>query len=265
MEFKNKSVVITGAAGVFGRWIAAHFAREGADLCLSDMRDADLRRLAGELDLDRSRTIIHATQLTDEASIKELAEAVREKWGAPDIVINNAGLYPKCALLDLDVSEWDRIFDVNLRAPFIVSRDMARLMVAEKRQGSIINISSGASRKMNVGSVPYCTSKTALERLSKGLALELAPHGIRVNVVEPGFAPGSEVSHLDDNYVEQMIRNIPLGRTSGPDDAASAIAYLCSDKASFITGTVLSVDGGNSIGSLRPANDAVTAEPHARS
>jgi len=105
---------------------------------------------------------------------------------------------------------------------------------------------------MRNGSVPYCTSKTALERLSKGFALELAPLGIRVNVVEPGFAPGSAVSPLSEAYVEKMKSRIPLGRTSGPDDTPGAILYLCSEQASFITGAVLSVDGGNSIGTFEP-------------
>src|SRR5204863_5032111 len=167
---------------------------------------------------------------------------------APDIVINNAGLYPKFSLIEMSAGEWDRILDVNLRAPFLVSREMAKLMIAAGRRGSIINISSGAARQMRNGSVAYSTSKTALERLTKGLALELAGHGIRVNVVEPGFAPGSTVSELSDEYVDRMKARIPLGRTSGPDDAAAAISFLCSDKAGFITGAVLSVDGGNSIG-----------------
>ena len=248
MEFQGKSVVVTGAAGVFGRWIAAHFAREGAMLCLSDRRAGDLDTVVAEIKLDPQTTLVHATELTDETSILELAALVKSRWGAPDIVVNNAGVYPKFGLLDMDVADWDRIFGVNLRAPFLVAREMAKLMIAERRQGSIVNISSGAARQMRNGSVPYCTSKTALERLSKGLALELAPHRIRVNVVEPGFAPGSEVSTLSDDYVARMSQRIPLGRTSGPEDASSAIAYLCSDKASFITGAVLSVDGGNSIG-----------------
>jgi 3-oxoacyl-[acyl-carrier protein] reductase len=264
MEFQDKSVVITGAAGIFGRWIAERFARDGAKLCLSDNRRAALDELAAELGLDRSRTILHATELTDEASIIDLAARVRDAWRAPDIVINNAGLYPKFELLNLSAADWDRIFGVNLRAPFLVTREMAKLMIAAQRKGAVVNISSGASRQMRAGSVPYCTSKTALERLTKGFALELAGHGIRVNAVEPGFAPGSSVSTLSEDYVARMKGRIPLGRTSGPGDAPEAIAYLCSEKASFITGAVLAVDGGNSIGTFEPGELGAAKDAAAR-
>jgi 3-oxoacyl-[acyl-carrier protein] reductase len=250
MLFQDKVVVITGAAGVIGRWIAEYFAREGALLCLSDRRMDVLSEFAGTLGLDEHRLLLHKTELTDEVSILDLAQKLAKLWTAPDIVINNAGLYPKFSLLDMNVSDWDRIFDVNLRAPFLVTRAMSKLMIAVGRKGSIVNISSGAARQMRNGSVPYCTSKTALERLTKGFALELAGYGIRINVVEPGFAPGSDVSVLSDEYVTRMKARIPLARTSGPNDAAEAIAFLCSDKASFITGAVLSVDGGNSIGTF---------------
>ncbi|HEX2137889.1 MAG TPA: SDR family oxidoreductase [Microvirga sp.] len=251
MTFEDKNVVVTGAAGVFGRWIAAAFAREGARLCLSDRRRDALEALRGELGLDQ-RSIVHATELTEESSVLDLAATVRDAWGAPDVVINNAGIYPKGGLLDLPTAEWDRIFDINLRAPFLVTREMAKLMIARGVKGAFVNISSGAARQMRNGSVPYCTSKTALERLTKGFALELAPYGIRMNAVEPGFAPGSVVSPLAEEYVERMKARIPLGRTSGPDDAPEAILYLCSPKASFVTGAVLSVDGGNSIGTYEP-------------
>jgi len=252
MEFQSKSIVITGAAGVFGRWITERFARDGARLCLSDNRRSPLNELAAYLALPPSRTILHATELADEGSILDLAVQVRDAWDAPDIVVNNAGLYPRCRLLDLSAADWDRIFAVNLRAPFLVTREMAKLMIAAGRNGAIVNVSSGASRQMRSSSVPYCTSKTALERLTKGFALELAPHGIRVNAVEPGFAPGSSVSRLSEDYIARMRARIPLGRTSGPGDAPEAIAYLCSEKASFITGAVVAVDGGNSIGTFEP-------------
>ena len=260
MEFQNKTIVITGAAGIFGRWIAAYFANEGARLCLSDIRMDGLEKAVAELGLDRSKVLLHATELTSDASMLELVDLVKREWKAPDILVNNAGIYTRFSLLEMEFSDWDRVFGVNLRAPFVLSREFAKLMIAEGKAGSIINISSGAARKMNQNSVPYCTSKTAIERLTKGFALELAEYGIRVNVVEPGFAPGSEVSELSDEYVTNMLKNIPLGRASGPQDAPGAIAYLCSDKAAFITGAVLSVDGGNSIGTYtRPERNTAKA------
>ena len=253
MEFSGKRVVITGAAGIFGGWIAAAFARQGAELCLSDLRAELLPSVIERLGLDPAQTLLHGTDLTEAGSIAALAALVENAWGSPDIVINNAGIYPRTGvLIDLDPAEFDRIMSVNVRAPFLVTQAMARLMVAKRVEGCFVNIGSGAARQMPTGSVPYCVSKTALERLSKGQALELAPHRIRVNVVEPGFAPGSDFSQLPPDYVARMTARIPLGRNSEPDDTPSAVLYLCSRQASFITGAVLSVDGGNSIGTYQP-------------
>src|SRR5215510_8230846 len=145
-EFSGRKVVLTGACGVFGHWIAAAFAKAGARLCLSDMR-----------------------------------------------------------------------------APFLVARGFAKQMIATQVKGNIVNISSGAARRMRRTVVPYCTSKTALDRLTKGLALELAAFGIRVNAVEPGFAPGSTASPLTAAHVDGTIAGIPMQRASSPDDASHAI------------------------------------------
>jgi 3-oxoacyl-[acyl-carrier protein] reductase len=251
-NFAGKRVLVTGAAGVFGTWFASAFAKAGASLCLSDARGDALEPLADRLRLPKGEYLTHATELLEESSILELAALVRERWGAADIVVNNAGIYPHKELLDMSTGEWDRIFGINLRAPYLVSREFARLMIKAKIEGSIVNISSGAARQMRNTAVPYCVSKTALERLTKGLALELAPNRIRVNAVEPGFAPGSLVSPLSGDYVERMKARIPLARTSGPEDAPAAVMFLCSPQASFVTGAVLSVDGGNSIGTYEP-------------
>ncbi len=252
MNFKGKRVIVTGAGGIFGFYIAAAFAKAGARLCLSDHRSEIAAELPRRLGVSAADCLVHATDLTQDRSIDELVALVADNWGAPDILVNNAGVYPRALLLDTPAAEWDRILGVNLRAPFLLTRAMAKLMVARGVKGSIVNISSGASRSMRTGLAPYCVSKAALERLTKGFALELAPHEIRVNAVEPGFAPGSTVSPLSDEYVAAMRARIPLGRVSGPEDTPNAVLFLCSDAAAYMTGATISVDGGNSIGTFEP-------------
>jgi len=255
-DFTGKRVVLTGAAGVFGAWIAESFAKAGATLLLSD-RDAEaLQALVARMPDD---TLSHVTELTDDAALDGLVALVRDTWGAPDILINNAGVYPSGFLLDIEPAEWDRIMDINLRAPFVLTRAMARLMIAAGQTGSVVMISSGAKGKMRRSVVLYCTSKTAMDRLMKGFALELSDYNIRVNAVEPGFAPCSTASPLTEAHVKTVLSNIPLGRGSEPEDAAAAILFLCSDAASYITGTSIAVDGGNSIGSLVVHQDKKTA------
>ena len=152
--FAGVRVVVTGAGGIFGRRIAGAFARSGARLCLSDPRPEVLDRLPDELGVTRETTLLHATELRGDDSILDLVRLVERVWGAPDILINNAGVYPRGQLLDIPADEWDRIMDVNLRAPFLLTREMARLMIRAGVHGSIVNITSGAARNLRTGSVP---------------------------------------------------------------------------------------------------------------
>jgi 3-oxoacyl-[acyl-carrier protein] reductase len=248
-EFLGRCVVVTGACGVYGRRILEAFAREGARICLTDRDAGELRGVAAGIRLPEG-SFAHAADLTDDASMATLLDAVGKAFGAPDIVVNNAGIYPSGFLLDIDLAEWDRIFDINLRAPFALSVGFAKQMIAKQVRGAIINISSGAARKMRRTAVPYCTSKTALDRLTKGLALELAAFGIRVNALEPGFSAGSAVSRLTQDHVNRVRASIPLGRETEASDIGAAILYLSSAAAAYVTGATLAVDGGNSIGSL---------------
>ena len=137
--------MVTGACGVFGRWITAAFAEAGARICLSDNRADTLTTTLAAL--PGAGHISHATELTDATSIDALVDRVADAWGGADIVVNNAGVYPTGHLIDLPVEEWDRIWAVNLRAPFLVARGFAQLMAARGIRGSIVNIGSGASRK----------------------------------------------------------------------------------------------------------------------
>ncbi len=247
-DLAGKRVVITGACGVIGRWITQAFEQAACVLCLTDMQEDGLHALASQSTLGQNG-FVWAADLTDEASIEALVAQVGERWGAADVLVNNAGVYPSGFLLDITTREFDRIFDINLRAPFILTRGLARQMVQHKVKGSVINISSGASRKMRSTVVPYCTSKTALDRLTKGFAIELAEYGIRANTLEPGFAAGSSVSALTQTHIEKTVAAIPLGRSTSLADVRNGLYYLASEASSFVTGSTLTIDGGNSIGS----------------
>ncbi|SMX46458.1 SDR family NAD(P)-dependent oxidoreductase [Maliponia aquimaris] len=245
-EFKGKRVVVTGAAGVMGRALVDQFATAGAEVCASDLTTEGLPGLAV------------AADLTTDDGLETLLSAVAVKWGAPDVVVNNAALYPSAFLLDMSIADWDRIMDLNVRAPMVLMRGFALQMIKAGVKGNFINISSGAARKMRRTAVTYCMSKTALDRMSKGFALELAEFGIRVNCLEPGFAPGSAVSSLSQEHIDRVTNNIPLKAQTTAEDIGQAALYLASSAARNVTGTSLAVDGGNSAGVM----DVYQAKKH---
>ncbi|WP_206918617.1 SDR family NAD(P)-dependent oxidoreductase [Alicyclobacillus suci] len=252
MEFAKKRVVITGAAGVLGSWIAEAFAGQGAALCLSDIRsDALEARLAQSSILSSATTIVHATDLTSNDSIQSLVSLVETHWKSPDVVVNNAGIYPSRLLMDMTNEEWHQVLGVNLDAPFQLTKAFSRLMIDTGIKGCFVNMTSLSATRPRVGAAHYAVSKAGLSMLTRAFALELARHEIRVNAVSPGFAPGSHVSLVSEDYVAAMTQTIPLGRTSGPKDAPEAILFLCSERASYITGTTLVVDGGSSAGNYQ--------------
>ena len=237
-EFEGKRVIVTGAAGIMGRALVSRFSSAGARVCATDHCTDDLDGFCV------------AADLTDDADLQTLLDAVKQEWSAPDIVVNNAAIYPSSFLLDTDVADWDRIMSVNVRAPFVLMHGFARQMIDKGVAGNFINISSGAARKMRRTAVTYCMSKTALDRMTKGFALELAEYGIRVNCLEPGFASGSKVSRLSREHIDRVMAAIPLGTETAADDIGNAALFLASSSAKNITGTSLAVDGGNSAGTM---------------
>jgi 3-oxoacyl-[acyl-carrier protein] reductase len=238
-EYAGARVVITGACGIFGTWIAEAFAAAGAQLLLTDARAEPLGTLAGRL----GATAV-AADLTDDGQLAALTAAIGDAWESPDVLVNNAGRYPRTPLTDTGPADVRRILDVNVVAPFELTRQVIKAGVA----GRVVNISSGAAVRPGAGGSVYAASKAAVETLTRSIALEVARHGIRVNAVQPGFAPGSEVSALSDSHIASMLARIPLGRTSGPHDAAAAVLWVCSSDASFVTGTTIAVDGGRTAG-----------------
>jgi 3-oxoacyl-[acyl-carrier protein] reductase len=243
-EFAGKTVVITGAAGIYGAQLAADFAKGGARLFLTDRDATGLAGVCGRLG---GADVASATaDLTDPESIAALCRQILEQ-GAPDVVVNNAGIYPFGGLFDTPVEMWDRIMDVNLRAPFLVTKKLAEAMIAAGRKGAFVFIGSGAGQVLRTNGLAYCASKRGLEWLMKGIALELAPHGIRANLVAPGLALGSTGTEFPAGYAEAMAKRVPLGRAIAPGELGAAVMFLASDEAAYITGTSLSVDGGGAI------------------
>jgi 3-oxoacyl-[acyl-carrier protein] reductase len=245
-DFSGRKVVITGAAGLYGSELACAFAAAGASLCLSDLRADALAAVAQSLALPAARLITHATDLAREDSIQDLIATVTRAWRAPDVVINNAGVYPFGGLLEIDVAFWDRVLGVNLRAPFLIMQGFAKAMLEHGVTGNFVNISSGAAELLRTNGVPYCVSKRGLEWLAKGFALDLAKRGIRVNLVRPGLGAGA-LAEFPPDYIETMQAAVPMGRTSAPGELADAVMFLASDAARSITGACLAVDAGGSI------------------
>jgi len=224
-----------------------HFANAGAEVCATDLTTDGLEGFAV------------AAELTTDEGLQHLLETVKARWGAPDIVVNNAAIYPSSFLLDMEIKDWDSIMGVNVRAPFVLMRGFALQMITAKHGGAFINISSGAARKMRRTAVTYCMSKTALDRMTKGFALELAEYGIRVNCLEPGFAAGSAVSSISQEHIKRVMAAIPLETETSPEDVGQAALYLASNAAKNITGTSLAVDGGNSAGTMDVYQDKKSA------
>lgn len=256
-----RHVVVTGAGSGIGREIALAFARRGETLTVADLHAEPLAETAA---LAREAGApVCATATVDLREGEAADELVRTAWAtAPvDVLVSSAGVYPATPFLDLDARTWDRVLDVNTRAPVLLTVALARHAIASGRPASVVNISSGAALRARPGAAPYSTSKAALEAATRASALELGPHGIRVNAVSPGFVTvDSRVNPVTDEYAA-AVGDTPLGRRGTPADIARAVVWLAGEEAEWITGEVLRVDGGSSTGAWHlPQHWAATGQ-----
>lgn len=260
VDLSEHGAFVTGAASGIGRACAAAFAAAGARVALADVRQVAVEQAANQLDAGAS-VRAYRMDVRDPSSVESTLSNAWEQLGPLDILVNAAGLYPSDPLLSMGEDAWDRVLDTNLKGPFLCVGAFAHRLVPERRPGAVVNLSSGSARRARRGAAHYCTSKAGLEMLTKSQALELAEHSIRVNAVAPGFVRvDSEVNPLSGEYVAAISRGVPLGRVGEPRDIASAVLFLCSDEAAWITGAVLCVDGGSGAGDARlplswPANE----------
>jgi NAD(P)-dependent dehydrogenase (short-subunit alcohol dehydrogenase family) len=249
-------VIVTGAAAGIGFGIAKSFLDAGAQVAICDFREhaiADAVERLGQSE----RLFAGVVDVRDEAQVDGFFGHVEATFGPPTVTVANAGIYPNTPVVDMQVEEWDRVMETNVRGIFLTGRAAARSMIAAGNGGNIITLSSGAYQSGRVGAAHYCASKAAVVMLTKVMALELAPQRIRVNCIAPGLIEvEGDVSPISAAYKSTLANSIPWGRIGQPRDIANAALFLSSPQADFITGEVLMVNGGSSAGRafLPPSN-----------
>jgi NAD(P)-dependent dehydrogenase (short-subunit alcohol dehydrogenase family) len=248
MRLENKVAVVTGGARGNGLAIAKGFAQEGAHLVLADTDLETAEASAQEIRALGVRAVAVKTDVTDRQSVADMVDRAYEEFGRVDILVSNAGVMGRFPFMEVTDDEWDRVMDVNLKGVFICGQEVAKRMIEAGTGGSIIHITSIMTERTTATTVPYCTSKGGVRTLTKGMAVALAPHGIRVNAISPCIIwTDMNDDMMRKESVQEMFKaKIPLNCIARPPVIVGAAIYLVSDESDYVTGSTLSVDGGMS-------------------
>lgn len=243
-QLQDKVAVVTGASRGIGRAIALELARQGANVVINYNQSADAANaVVAEIEaLGREALAIQADVANADAAAA-LIKAATDRFGKIDILVNNAGVTRDNVIMMMSEDDWDTVLDVNLKSAWLCCKAAARAMM-RKRTGRIINITSVSGIAGQGGQTNYSASKAGIIGLTKSLAKEVAPRSITVNAVAPGFIDTDMTATLSEDLLSQVDAAVPLGRRGKAEEVAYAVAFLASDQANYITGQVLSVDGG---------------------
>ena len=239
----DKVAVVTGAGRGIGRAVALAYARMGADVACVSRTEENSANVAAEVEALGRRAWPLAVDVSDTAAVDAAAKEILELAGRVDILVNNAGVTRDNLLMRMSEEEWDTVLNTNLKGAFNFTRALTRPFI-KQRSGRIINIASVIGLIGNAGQSNYAASKAALIGFTKSIARELAPRGITVNAIAPGFIETDMTAVLDDKVREEVLGRVPLGRFGSSDDIAHAAAFLAMEPTGYVTGQVLPVDGG---------------------
>ncbi len=240
---ENEIVLITGASRGIGRAIALSLGKQGATVIGTATSEGGAQNISQYLDENGVKGGGELLNVTDQASIDALLKCATEKFGAPTILVNNAGITRDNLLMRMKEDEWDEIINTNLSSVYRLSKACLRPMM-KARRGKIINIASVVALTGNPGQCNYAAAKSGMIGFSKALAREVASRGVTVNCVAPGFIETDMTHELPEKQKEALLQSIPLNRLGRPEEIAGAVAYLTSSAADYITGETINVNGG---------------------
>jgi 3-oxoacyl-(acyl-carrier-protein) reductase len=245
MRLKGKVAVITGAGQGLGRGYALEFARQGADVVVNDVNEENANNVVKEIEEIDGKAIAVKAGVNNREEAGRLIDTAIEKFGKVDILVNNAGITRTAMLHKMTPQQWDEVISVNLTGVYNCIQAVASHMM-ERKYGKIINVTSVAGLRGTMGQINYGAAKAGVIGITKSAARELARYGINVNAVAPGVIETAmtEVIRENPKFRDKFMSEIPLGRFGQPEDVATVAAFLASDDAGYMTGQVLSVDGG---------------------
>lgn len=245
-DLTDQVAIVTGAGRGIGREIALGLARAGVDIVVCSRTESELNEVAGEVEAIGSSVLVVPCDVSNEGDIDRVIDETLQKFGKVDILINNAGLTRKHPAEDFPLEDWNEIIQVNLTSVFLFAQKVGKVML-EQESGSIINISSIASRQALTDSIAYAASKGGVNMLTKTFAIEWAERGVRVNAIAPAYMETPLVKEIKNHradFAENIMQRTPMKRMGDPQEVVGAAIFLASDAASYITGETIFVDGG---------------------
>lgn len=243
MKLESRVALVTGAGRGLGKETALTLAMEGADIIINDVNMADAQQTAAEIQAIGRKTMVSTANVCKREEVEQMFAEIKEKFGRLDILVNNAGITRDSLLLKMTDDQWNLVLDVNLTGVFLCTQ-CAAAMMKEQNFGKIVNLSSTAGQMGNVGQVNYSATKAGVIGMTKTLAKELARYNINVNAIAPGIIKTPMTATIPEKVMEEMLKQIPLGKIGLPEDIANAVKFLVTEDSKYITGQIIACNGG---------------------